>query len=308
MKKETNLEFLGVEDISIVSESDVIKAMFNKITKTLFNDQHFYDDTFVFRKEGNKYGVNIENTYFLQNYDNSSLFNEVKTNSLYSNIGYNNINLSNKTLFNEYELKRALNDVYGLQDLYDRLLKNLRTTIIIKRKEAFVKVLENYLKNLNIENQSLNMGKGFNIVETTKEDLLFNIAFLKLSFELTSKDYNASNLDTQCFSDDIMLIANPKLLSINSVEKLNIMSEWINYNNIKISEIPHVVYNGTTSEDKTSIDGILFDRRIFNIFVNYSNFSFKENPDTLNNEIYYNENIVINTNNFSNISLIRLTN
>lgn len=308
MKKESNLEFLGVEDMSLVSESDVIKVMFNKITKTLFNDQHFYDDTFVFKKDGNKYGVNIEDTYFLQNYDNTSLFNEVKTNSMYSNIGYNNINLSNKTLFNEYELKRALNDVYGLQDLYDRLLKNLRTTIIIKRKEAFVKVLENYLKNLNIENQSLNMAKGFNIVETTKEDLLFNIGFLKLNFELTSKDYNLSNLDTQCYSDDIMLIANPKLLSINSVEKLNIMSEWINYNNIKISKIPHIVYNGTTVEDKTSIDGILIDKRIFNIFVNYSNFSFKQNPDTLNNEIYYNENIVINTNNFSNISLIRLTN
>lgn len=308
MKKESNLEFLGVEDISLVSESDVIKVMFNKITKTLFNDQHFYDDTFVFKKDGNKYGVNIEDTYFLQNYDNTSLFNEVKTNSMYSNIGYNNINLSNKTLFNEYELKRALNDVYGLQDLYDRLLKNLRTTIIIKRKEAFVKVLENYLKNLNIENQSLNMSKGFNIVETTKEDLLFNIAFLKLNFELTSKDYNLSDLDTQCYSEDIMLIANPKLLSINSVEKINITSEWINYSNIKISKIPHVVYNGTTLEDKTSIDGILIDKRIFNIFVNYSNFSFKQNPDTLNNEIYYNENIVINTNNFSNISLIRLTN
>lgn len=308
MDKLSNKEFLGVEDLRSLSSSDVIKVMFNKISRNLFNDMHFDDDvTSVFYSGGIEYGTNINRMLLTENKYNSTTFSSIVgvNSNIHGTIGVNNFNLTNKVVFNEHMIKRAMDSEYGLQELYNKLISNMRVSIAKQRKDKFINVIENFIQNKDLEGNSLDFQFALKVVTTPKGDLPYNASLVKESFSLPSDVYNPRHLETQCFMSDIIAIAPKEILAKAKSNIVTPFTDWLIYNSIRVDTIKNQVFNGSTVAGTGNLDLILMDKRLANIFINVSKFTSVLNPDTLNIEIYYNENITIETNPFSNICLFK---
>ena len=269
-----------------VETNEVIRAMLSKVAKELFYDNHFSLGYEGITHEGVPLGNRINEVFFLEQGEQTSMFSPVYNNIVNSYSG-GGVNLQASCIFNENEIKRAVRDDLDLQDIYDRMLKDLRTTLLMKRRKEFLRILTSFLNTNNIK-----------VVKGSKLSDIASIT--KLGFQIPSSNYNVSSKETQSFESDIVCITDYKKLGMLLNEHDTPFIDWLKWNSIIEDTLP-VNVNGSP----VSPDMIMFDRRALKILVNDSQFSYFFNPNTLNYTITYTENIIIATNIIANICVLK---
>lgn len=280
-------DLLGNDYTVPVETNLVIKAMLNKVAKELFYDNHYYQGYNQITREGIPYGNKVNEVFFLQQGEQASMFGAL-TNNIVGTSDNNSYNIQASCLFNEHEIKRAVRDDLDLQDVYDRMLKNLRTTLLIQRRDKFLNVLRIYLNN----------SSSIPYFETEKLSDMLSIVFQ--GFQTPTTKFNPIQTKLQCFEEDIVCLANYTVLGKMLNEHDTPFINWLRFNNIVEETLPTNV-NGSEKNP----DVILFDKRAFKILVNDSQFSYFFNPNSLTYTITYTENINIVTNRASNLCVIK---
>lgn len=143
-------ELLGDGYTVPVETNDVIKAMLNKVAKELFYDNHYSQGYEAITKGGTPLGNKVNEVFFLEQKEQASMFGGLE-NNISGSISDSSINIQASCLFNEHEIKRAVRDDLDLQDIYDRMLKNLRTSLLLQRRKAFLNSLTEYMNNNNLK-------------------------------------------------------------------------------------------------------------------------------------------------------------
>lgn len=269
-----------------VETNTVIKAMLNKVSKELFYDNHFSLGYKRITQEGVPIGNRVNEVFFLEQGEQGSMFSPLYNDMVnaYSNGG---VNLQASCIFNENEIKRAVRDDLDLQDIYYRMLKNLRTTLLMKRRKEFLRILTSFLNS-----NSIKVVKGLKLSDIA--------SITKLGFQVPSSTYNVSTKETQSFEGDILCITDYKKLGLLLNEHDTPFIEWLKWNSIIEDTLP-VNVNGSP----VNPDMIMFDRRALKILVNNSQFSYFFDPNTLNYTITYTENIMIATNIIANVCVLK---
>lgn len=270
-----------------VETNQVIKAMLNKVAKELFYDNHYSQGYEAITREGIPLGNNVNEVFFLKQGEQTSMFGSL-TNSIAGSNNNNSYNIQASCLFNEHEIKKAIRDDLDLQDVYNRMLKNLRTSLLIQRRDKFLIVLGTYLKT----------SKDIPYFETEKLSDMLSILFQ--GFQAPNTKFNPYKGRTQCFEGDIICLANYTVLGKMLNEHDTPFINWLRFNNIVEETLPENV-NGELKKP----DVILFDKRAFKILVNDRQFSYFFNPNSLTYTITYTENINIVANKASNLCVIK---
>lgn len=270
-----------------VETNQVIKAMLNKVAKELFYDNHYSQGYEAITREGIPLGNNVNEVFFLKQGEQTSMFGSL-TNSIAGSNNNNSYNIQASCLFNEHEIKKAIRDDLDLQDVYDRMLKNLRTSLLIQRRDKFLIVLGTYLST----------SKDIPYFETEKLSDMLSILFQ--GFQTPTTKFNPFKGRTQCFEEDIICLANYTVLGKMLNEHDTPFINWLRFNNIVEETLP-VNVNGEVKNP----DVILFDKRAFKILVNDRQFSYFFNPNSLTYTITYTENINIVANKASNLCVIK---
>lgn len=279
-------DLLGDSYTIPVETNQVIKAMLNKVAKELFYDNHYSQGYEAITSGGVPLGNRINEVFFLEQGEQASMFSPIE-NNMGNSISNGGVNIQASCVFNENEIKRAVRNDLDLQDIYDRLLKNLRTTLMIKRRGEFFKTLTKFLNDNDIK-----VEKGNNISDIA--------SITKLGFQVPSTKYNVSNKEIQCFESDIVCITDYKKLGLLMNEHDTPFIEWLKWNSIIEDTLP-VNVNGSP----VNPDMIMFDRRALKILVNDSQFSYFFDPNSLTYTIIYTENIIIATNTIANVCVLK---
>lgn len=279
-------ELLGDGYTVPVETNDVIRAMLNKVAKELFYDTHYSQGYEAITKGGTPLGNRVNEVFFLEQKEQASMFGELE-NNISGSISDGSINIQASCLLNEHEIKRAVRDDLDLQDIYDRMLKNLRTSLLLQRRKAFIKSLTEFMDNNNLK--------------VLKGSKLSDIASItRLGFQVPSSDYNVSEKETQCFDGDIICLTDSKKLGLMLNEHDNPFISWLQYNSIIENTLPANVNKVTVNPDM-----VMFDRRALKILVNDSQFTYFFNPNSLTHTITYTENIIIATNPIANVCVLK---
>lgn len=279
-------ELLGDGYSVPVETNEVIRAMLNKVAKELFYDNHYSQGYGAITESGTPLGNKVNEVFFLEQKEQASMFGELENNILGS-ISDSSINIQAECLFNEHEIKRAVRDDLDLQDIYDRMLKNLRTSLLIQRRKAFLSALTVYMNN--------------NDLKVVKGAKLSDIASItKLGFQVPSSDYNGTDKEIQCFENDIICLTDFNKLGLMLNEHDNPFINWLQFNSIIENTLP-VNVNGSP----VNPDMVMFDKRALKILVNDSQFTYFFNPNSLTHTITYTENIIIATNTIANVCVLK---
>lgn len=279
-------ELLGDGYSVPVETNEVIKAMLNKVAKELFYDNHYSQGYEAITNGGSPLGNKVNEVFFLEQKEQASLFGDLE-NNIYGSISDSSVNIQASCLFNEHEIKRAVRNDLDLQDIYDRMLKNLRTSLLLQRRKAFLNSLTNYMND--------------NEIKVLKGSKLTDIASItKLGFQVPSSDYNVSDKEIQCFESDIICLTDFKKLGLMLNEHDNPFINWLQFNSIIENTLP-VNVNG----EAVKPDMIMFDKRALKILVNDSQFTYFFNPNSLTHTITYTENIIIATNPIANVCVLK---
>lgn len=269
-----------------VETNQVIRAMLDKVAKELFYDTHYSQGYEAITKGGTPLGNRVNEVFFLEQKEQASMFGELK-NNIHGSISDASINIQASCLFNEHEIKRAVRNDLDLQDIYNRMLKNLRTSLLLQRRKAFLKSLTEYMNNNNLK--------------VLKGSKLSDIASItRLGFQVPSSDYNVSDKETQCFDGDIICLTDFKKLGLMLNEHDNPFINWLQYNSIIENTLPVNV-----NKVKINPDMVMFDRRALKILVNDSQFTYFFDPNSLTHTITYTENIIITTNPNANVCVLK---
>lgn len=279
-------ELLGDGYTVPVETNDVIRAMLNKVAKELFYDTHYSQGYEAITKGGTPLGNRVNEVFFLEQKEQASMFGELE-NNISGSISDASINIQASCSFNEHEIKRAVRDDLDLQDIYDRMLKNLRTSLLLQRRKAFLKSLTEYMNNNNLK--------------VLKGSKLSDIASItRLGFQVPSNEYNVSDKETQCFDGDIICLTDFKKLGLMLNEHDNPFINWLQYNSIIENTLPSNVNKVAVKPDM-----VMFDRRALKILVNDSQFTYFFDPNSLTHTITYTENIIIATNLNANVCVLK---
>ena len=279
-------ELLGDGYSVPVETNEVIKAMLDKVAKELFYNNHYSQGYEAITKGGSPLGNKVNEVFFLEQKEQDSMFGDLE-NNITGSISDSSINIQASYLFNEHEIKRAVRNDLDLQDIYDRMLKNLRTSLLIQRRKAFLKALSDYME--------------YNDLKVLKGSKLSDIASItKLGFQVPSSDYNVSDKEIQCFDSDIICLTDFKKLGLMLNEHHNPFINWIQFNSIIENTLP-VKVNG----EVVNPDMVMFDRRALKILVNDSQFTYFFDPNSLTHTITYTENIIIATNPIANFCVLK---
>ena len=167
------------------------------------------------------------------------------------------------------------------------MIKNLRTSLLLQRRKAFLNSLTEYMNNNNLK--------------VLKGSKLSDIASItRLGFQVPSSDYNVSDKETQCFDGDIICLTDFKKLGLMLNEHDNPFINWLQYNSIIENTLPVNV-----NKVKVNPDMVMFDRRALKILVNDSQFTYFFDPNSLTHTITYTENIIIATNPNANVCVLK---
>lgn len=279
-------ELLGDGYTVPVETNDVIRAMLNKVAKELFYDNHYSQGYEAITKGGTPLGNKVNEVFFLEQKEQTSMFGGLE-NNISGSISDSSINIQASCLLNEHEIKRAVRDDLDLQDIYDRMLKNLRTSLLLQRRKAFLNSLTDYMNNNNLK--------------VLKGSKLSDIASItRLGFQVPSSDYNVSDKEIQCFDGDIICLTDFKKLGLMLNEHDNPFISWLQYNSIIEKTLPANVNKVTVNPDM-----VMFDRRALKILVNDSQFTYFFDPNSLTHTITYTENIIIATNPIANVCVLK---
>lgn len=279
-------ELLGDGYSVPVETNEVIKAMLNKVAKELFYDNHYSQGYEAITNGGSPLGNKVNEVFFLEQKEQASMFGDLE-NNISGSISDSSVNIQASCLFNEHEIKRAVRDDLDLQDIYDRMLKNLRTSLLIQRRKAFLSALTDYMNDNDLK-----------VVKGTKLSDIASIT--KLAFQVPSSDYNGSDNEIQCFDSDIICLTNFKKLGLMLNEHDNPFINWLQFNSIIENTLP-VNVNG----EVVNPDMVMFDKRALKILVNDSQFTYFFNPNLLTHTITYTENIIIATNTTANVCVLK---
>lgn len=279
-------ELLGDGYSVPVETNEVIKAMLNKVAKELFYDNHYSQGYEAITKGGTPLGNKVNEVFFLEQKEQDSMFGDLE-NNITGSISDSSINIQASYLFNEHEIKRAVRNDLDLQDIYDRMLKNLRTSLLIQRRKAFLRALSDYMEYYDLK--------------VLKGSKLSDIASItKLGFQVPSSDYNVSDKEIQCFDSDIICLTDFKKLGLMLNEHDNPFINWLQFNSIIENTLP-VKVNG----EVVNPDMVMFDKRALKILVNDSQFTYFFDPNSLTHTITYTENIIIATNPIANFCVLK---
>lgn len=279
-------DLLGVSYSIPVETNQVIKAMLNKVAKDLFYDNHYSQGYEAITREGIPLGNKVNEVFFLQQGEQSDMFSSLN-NNIYGTISNGSTNIQASCIFNEHEIKRAVTNDLDLQDIYDRMVKNLRMSLLKARRDKFIGVLTSYLKSYN--------------VKVVKGSKLTDIASVtKLGFQVPTNEYNVSKRETQCFDSDIICLADFNKLGKVFNEHETPFTRWLQWNCIIEKNLP-INVNGVA----VNPDMIMFDRSALKILVNDTQFSYFFNPNSLTHTITYTENIIIAPNTCSNVCVLK---
>lgn len=279
-------ELLGDGYTVPVETNDVIRAMLNKVAKELFYDTHYSQGYEAITKGGTPLGNRVNEVFFLEQKEHASMFGELE-NNISGSISDASINIQASCSFNEHEIKRAVRDDLDLQDIYDRMLKNLRTSLLLQRRKAFLSSLTKYMDDNNLK-----------VLKGSKLSDMASIT--RLGFQVPSSDYNVSDKEIQCFDGDIICLTDFKKLGLMLNEHDNPFISWLQYNSIIENTLP-------TNVNKVAVkpDMVMFDRRALKILVNDSQFTYFFDPNLLTHTITYTENIIIATNPNANVCVLK---
>lgn len=279
-------ELLGDGYTVPVETNDVIRAMLNKVAKELFYDTHYSQGYEAITKGGTPLGNRVNEVFFLEQKEHASMFGELE-NNISGSISDASINIQASCSFNEHEIKRAVRDDLDLQDIYDRMLKNLRTSLLLQRRKAFLSSLTKYMNDNNLK-----------VLKGSKLSDMASIT--RLGFQVPSSDYNVSDKEIQCFDGDIICLTDFKKLGLMLNEHDNPFISWLQYNSIIENTLP-------TNVNKVAVkpDMVMFDRRALKILVNDSQFTYFFDPNSLTHTITYTENIIIATNLNANVCVLK---
>lgn len=269
-----------------VETNQVIRAMLDKVAKELFYDTHYSQGYEAITKGGTPLGNRVNEVFFLEQKEQASMFGELE-NNIHGSISDGSINIQASCLFNEHEIKRAVRDDLDLQDIYNRMIKNLRTSLLLQRRKAFLNSLTKYMNDNNLK--------------VLKGSKLSDIASItRLGFQVPSSDYNVSDKEIQCFDGDIICLTDFKKLGLMLNEHDNPFISWLQYNSIIENTLPANVNQVTVNPDM-----VMFDRRALKILVNDSQFTYFFDPNSLTHTITYTENIIIATNPIANVCVLK---
>lgn len=269
-----------------VETNQVIKAMLNKVAKELFYNTHYSQGYEAITREGIPIGNKVNEVFFLQQGEQNDIFSPLN-NNINGNISNGSTNIQASCLFNEHEIKRVVTNDLDLQDIYDRMVKNLRISLLKARRDKFIGVLTSYLKSYN--------------VKVVKGSKLTDIASVtKLGFQVPTNEYNVSKRETQSFDSDIICLGDFNKLGKVFNEHETPFIRWLQGNCIIEKNLPTNV-NGV----EVAPDMIMFDRRALKILVNDTQFSYFFNPNSLTYTITYTENIIIATNTTANVCVLK---
>lgn len=279
-------ELLGDGYSVPVETNEVIRAMLDKVAKELFYDNHYEQGYGAITNGGTPLGNKVNEVFFLEQKEQASMFGDLE-NNISGSISDSSINIQASCLFNEHEIKRAVRDDLDLQDIYDRMLKNLRTSLLIQRRKAFLSSLTKYMND--------------NDIKVLKGSKLSDIASItKLGFQVPSSDYNVSDKEIQCFESDIICLTDFKKLGLMLNEHDNPFINWVQFNSIIENTLPANVNKVAVNPDM-----VMFDKRALKILVNDSQFTYFFNPNSLTHTITYTENIIIATNPIANVCVLK---
>lgn len=279
-------ELLGDSYSIPIETNQVIKAMLNKVADELFYDNHYAQGYGAITEGGTPLGNKVNEAFFLEQKEQASMFGELE-NNISGSVSDSSINIQASCLFNEHELKRVVRDNLDLQDIYNRMLKNLRTSLLLQRRKAFLSSLTKYMND--------------NDIKVLKGSKLSDIASItKLGFQVPSSEYNVSAKEIQCFENDIICLTDFKKLGLMLNEHYNPFINWVQFNSIIENTLPANVNGSPVNPDM-----IMFDKRALKILVNNSQFSYFFNPNSLTYTITYTENISIVTNSIANVCVLK---
>lgn len=264
----------------------VIKAMLNKVAKELFYDQHYSQGYEQITREGTPLGNKVNEVFFLQQGEQASMFAPLE-NNMVGSISNGSKNIQASCIFNEHEIKRAVRNDLDLQDIYDRMLKNLRTSLLKERRKLFISEMTDYLNKNNVK-----------VVKGQKLTDLASVA--KLGFQVPSTTYNVQGVEVQSFEDDIVALGDFRKLGLAFNEHETPFIRWLQWNCIIEDTLP-VNVNSTP----VNPDMILFDKRAMKILVNDSQFSYFFDSSLLTYTVTYTENIIVASNKVSNICVFK---
>lgn len=279
-------ELLGDGYSVPVETNEVIRAMLDKVAKELFYDNHYEQGYGAITNGGTPLGNRVNEVFFLEQKEQASMFGELE-NNIHGSISDASINIQASCLFNEHEIKRAVRNDLDLQDIYDRMLKNLRTSLLLQRRKAFISSLTEFMNTNNLK--------------VLKGSKLSDIASItRLGFQVPSSDYNVSEKEIQCFDGDIICLTDFKKLGLMLNEHDNPFINWLQYNSIIENTLPVNV-----NSEAVNPDMVMFDRRALKILVNDSQFTYFFDPNSLTHTITYTENIIIATNPIANVCVLK---
>lgn len=279
-------ELLGDGYSVPVETNEVIRAMLDKVAKELFYDNHYEQGYGAITNGGTPLGNKVNEVFFLEQKEQASMFGDLE-NNISGSISDKSINIQASCLFNEHEIKRAVRDDLDLQDIYDRMLKNLRTSLLLQRRKAFISSLTKYMND--------------NDLKVLKGSKLSDIASItKLGFQVPSSEYNVSDKEIQCFENDIICLTDFKKLGLMLNEHDTPFIDWLQFNSIIENTLPVNVNKVAVNPDM-----VMFDKRALKILVNDSQFTYFFNPNSLTHTITYTENIIIATNPIANVCVLK---
>ena len=279
-------ELLGDGYSVPVETNEVIRAMLDKVAKELFYDNYYEQGYGAITNGGTPLGNKVNEVFFLEQKEQASMFGALE-NNISGSISDSSINIQASCLFNEHEIKRAVRDDLNLQDIYDRMLKNLRTSLLLQRRKAFLSSLTKYMND--------------NDLKVLKGSKLSDIASItKLGFQVPSSEYNVSDKEIQCFENDIICLTDFKKLGLMLNEHDTPFIDWLQYNSIIENTLPVNVNKVAVNPDM-----VMFDKRALKILVNDSQFTYFFDPNSLTHTITYTENIIIATNPIANVCVLK---
>lgn len=279
-------ELLGDGYSVPVETNEVIRAMLDKVAKVLFYDNHYEQGYGAITNGGTPLGNKVNEVFFLEQKEQASMFGDLE-NNISGSISDSSINIQASCLFNEHEIKRAVRDDLDLQDIYDRMLKNLRTSLLLQRRKAFLNSLTKYMNDNNLK-----------VIKGSKLSDIASIT--KLGFQVPSSEYNVSDKEIQCFENDIICLTDFKKLGLMLNEHDTPFIDWLQYNSIIENTLPVNVNSVEVNPDM-----VMFDKRALKILVNDSQFTYFFNPNSLTHTITYTENIIIATNPIANVCVLK---
>lgn len=279
-------DLLGDSYTIPVETNQVIKAMLNKVSKELFYDQNYSQGYKHVTREGIPLGNKVNEVFFLQQGEQSSMFEPLE-NNIVGSISNGSQNIQATCIINEHEIKRAVRNDLDLQDIYIRMLENLRTSLLKERRKLFLKELTNYLNNNDVR-----LYKTFKLSEMG--------SVVKAGFQVPLTTYNVQGKEVQSLESDIVTLIDYRKLGAILNEPETPFTSWLQWNCIIEDTLP-----ANVNQVLVNPDMIIFDKRTMKILVNDKQFSYFFDPNTLTYTVTYTENVIIASNTLSNICVIK---